>query len=79
MPGNHGFEYIKDTYKPEIVILCYWQTGQDPEDPIGPAGYTAVKTFASALESKQDDFFTVVFARDDVTDKISAANRLPAS
>ena len=79
MPGNHGFEHIKNTYKPEIIILCYWRTGQGPGDAIGPVGYTAVKTFASAFKSKQDDFFTVVFARDDVIDEIPAANILPPS
>ena len=53
------------------LILCFWKTGQHPRDIPAPVGYKAAKGFASALENKQDDFYTIIFIRKDLEDQLT--------
>lgn len=71
MGGKHSLDYILATYKPEVIILCPFKTKKSPQDWDGaPAGYEVVKGFASAYESKENDFYALVAVRQDVESQL---------
>jgi hypothetical protein len=71
MTGNTDYYHLVETVKPELVILCPFNSHAPPTAFRPPAGYVIAKYFDSAQRSGWNDFYAVVLVRSDVTGQVS--------